>query len=218
MAGNLEIALTTFADAEAYVERAGLMSEVEWQSNRRFSDFTETDLLREAAWVILCTCFREEIVRQVFDHVSLSFCDWESSEAIIASAPVCRHTALASFRNGRKLDAIVLIARQIHEAGFESLKSRIIKDPVRELSALPYIGPVTAWHLAKNLGFDAAKPDRHLVRLCNRLGFVDAHELCGAVAAVTGRTVAVVDIVLWRYLSDVRPLGTTRKSKLIRSK
>jgi hypothetical protein len=218
MVGNLDIALTTFAEAAAYVERAGLMSEVEWQSNRRFSDFTETDLLREAAWVILCTGFREAIVRQVFDHVSLSFCDWESSEAIIASAPVCRSTAMASFRNGRKLDAIVMIARQIHQVGFVSLKSRILKDPVREFSALPYIGPVTAWHLAKNLGFDAAKPDRHLARLCNCLGFVNAHELCGAIAAATGQTVAVVDIVLWRYLSDVRPLGAAHKPKSARSK
>jgi hypothetical protein len=164
--------------------------------------------------VILCTGFREAIVRQVFDHVSLSFCDWESSEAIIASIPVCRSAAMASFRNGRKLDAIVMIARQIDQVGFESLKSRILKDPVLELSALPHIGPVTAWHLAKNLGFDAAKPDRHLVRLCNRLGFADVHELCGAIAAVTGQTVGVVDIVLWRYLADVRPLGAPRKSKL----
>jgi hypothetical protein len=120
---------------------------------------------------------------------------------------------MASFRNARKLDAIVLIARHVDEVGFESLKSRILEDPVPELSTLPHIGPVTAWHLAKNLGFDAAKPDRHLVRLCHRLGFADVHELCGTIAAVTGQRVAVVDIVLWRYLSDVRPLGAARRLK-----
>jgi len=38
------------------------------------------------------------------------------------------------------------------------------------LQQLPFIGPVTAFHLAKNLGIEAVKPDRHLCRLSKLLG------------------------------------------------
>ena len=41
------------------------------------SMFTESDLLREAAWVILCSGFREAVIRRMFDFISLCFCDWE---------------------------------------------------------------------------------------------------------------------------------------------
>jgi len=201
MAGDVEAALGTFAKAFAYVETAGFLAEVEWQSSRHFSEFTESDLLREAAWVILCGGFREAVVRRIFDHISLSFFDWESSAAIVASAAVCHSVAMGSFRNSRKLNAIVMVADRIDKIGFETLKSRIIDDPLQELRMLPHIGPITSWHLAKNLGFDAAKPDRHLIQLCDRLGFDDVQELCGSVAAATGYAICVVDIILWRYLA-----------------
>jgi endonuclease III len=206
MAGDVKAALGTFAKAFAYVEAAGFLAEVEWQNSRHFSEFTESDLLREAAWVILCGGFREAVVRRVFDHISLSFFDWESSAAIVGSASVCHSVAMGSFRNRRKLDAIVMVADRIDKMGFETLKSRILDDPIQELRMLPHIGPITSWHLAKNLGFDAAKPDRHLVRLCDRLGFSDVQELCGSVAAATGNAICVVDIILWRYLAKVEDL------------
>lgn len=201
MSGNLEAALATFATASAYIESVGSAREVEWQANRRFLEFNESDLLREAAWVVLCTGFRETVVRKVFDHISLSFCDWESSASIVAAASTCRSVAMASFRNRRKLDAIIMIAQLVNDVGFDLLKSRILVDPIRELNMLPYIGPVTAWHLAKNLGVEVAKPDRHLVRLCEELGFADVHELCGTVATATGRAIGVVDFIFWRYLA-----------------
>lgn len=109
---------------------------------------------------------------------------------------------MASIRNERKLDAIIGIARHVYGIGFGLLKQRILDDPINELQKLPYIGPVTAWHLAKNLGLDVAKPDRHLVRLSGQLGYKEVHDLCASIAAATGNPVSVVDIILWRYLAD----------------
>src|SRR5437868_6319744 len=96
-------AIELFQMAWNYVETAGFISEVEWLRARSAVDFTETDLLRETAWVVLCSGFRESVIREKFDYISLSFCDWESSDAIVASHPACVDAALASFRNFSKL-------------------------------------------------------------------------------------------------------------------
>lgn len=202
MTENLDLPLKIFEAAYAYIENAGLMAEVEWQRSRVFPEFIESDLLREAAWVILCSGFRETIVRRVFNYVSLSFCEWESSGAIVASADACRLAAMAAFRNEQKLNAILEAAQYIDRVGFNTVKRRVLQDPIPELRRLPYIGPITVWHLAKNLGLDTAKPDRHLVRLCNWLEYANPHNLCSSIAAKTGMSVNVVDIVLWRYLAD----------------
>jgi len=202
MTENLDLALRVFAAACAYIEDAGLSRQVEWQRSRRFPEFNESDFLRETAWVILCTGFREEIVRRVFNHVSLCFCDWESSHAIVTSARTCHATAMAAFRNERKLTAILRTAQYVDEAGFDTVKRRVLENPIPELRKLPYIGPITAWHLAKNLGFDVAKPDRHLVRLSSWVKYPDPHDLCSTIAISTGNSVSVVDTILWRYVAD----------------
>ena len=65
------------------------------------------------------------------------------------------------------------------------------------LQGLPWIGGITKYHLAKNLGIDCAKPDVHLQRLADREG-VTAHVLCERLAKATGYRIATVDLVLWR--------------------
>jgi hypothetical protein len=206
MQGDLSSALRFFNEASEYIEKSGLHQELNWQRSVVFEEFTETQLLRESAWVILCSGFRESVVRKVFNHVSLSFCDWESAQVIVESKALCRTAALASFRNERKVDALLETADLVHRSGFSSFKEQIMQDPIRRLQSLPYIGSITAVHLAKNLGFDVAKPDRHLVRLSRQLGYLCTADLCGDIAKVTGEQVKVIDLALWRYIADVRPL------------
>jgi hypothetical protein len=202
VSANLEGALEIFSAANSYVAESGRWAEVEWQRRASLEDFTETDLLRETAWVILCSGFRERIVRRVFDYISLCFCDWESASAILDADPICRNAAMATFRNRGKLDAIVASALHIHEQGFPAFKQAVLAAPLVQLQKLPHIGPVTVWHLAKNLGLDAAKPDRHLVRISLAFGFEDADHFCSAIAKVSGEPRKVVDLVIWRYLAD----------------
>lgn len=196
----LDAALEIFTLARAYVDSEGLAHEVAWQGSRSTVDFTESDLLREAAWVILCSGFRESIVRSCFDYISLAFCDWESAAAIVTARGACHRAAMASIANRRKLDAIVKVAEIIHDVTFRQLKQRILQEPIAELQQFPFIGPITSWHLAKNLGFDVAKNDRHLARLSEWLGYADAMDLCRAIAAVSGESLNVIDLILWRYI------------------
>jgi hypothetical protein len=70
-------------------------------------------------------------------------------------------------------------------------------DQVSFLESLPWIGGITKWHLAKNFGVDAVKPDRHLVRVAERHG-VTPDALCRALAEQTGDRIGTVDYVIWR--------------------
>src|ERR1700683_3136557 len=106
---------------------------------------------------------------------------------------------MAVFGNARKITAILQACVYVYEQGFSSLSSRIQANPILELRELPLIGPVTSYHLAKNLGIDVVKRDRHLVRLSSYLGFDSPEEMCGAFGHQVGEPVSLVDIVLWRY-------------------
>lgn len=70
-------------------------------------------------------------------------------------------------------------------------------DPVEFCGALPWVGSITKYHLAKNCGADVAKPDRHLQRLADAEG-VTPQQLCDRLARQTGYRAATVDVVLWR--------------------
>lgn len=202
MRANLTAAMRFFSKACSYVEQAGLSGEVAWQREADFTDFTESELLREHAWVALCSGFRESVVRRAFDHISLCFCDWESAEAIVSAGEICCATAASSFANRIKLKGIFSTARYISEVGFGEFKRSVLNDPICQLQKLAFIGPTTSWHLAKNLGLDVAKPDRHLVRVSERLGFCSADHFCRELAATTGEPAKVVDLIVWRYIAD----------------
>ena len=202
MKADLTVAMRFFSKACSYVEEAGLSGEVARQREADFTEFTESQLLREHAWVALCSGFRESAVRRAFDHVSLCFCDWESAEAIVAAGEVCCATAASTFANRLKLRSIFAAAKYINDIGFDEFKRSVLTDPINRLQALPFIGPVTSWHLAKNLGLDVVKPDRHLVRVSEHLGFQSADDLCRELAATTGEQAKVVDLIVWRYIAD----------------
>lgn len=181
------------------VLRSEFATEVDWQEELVLDDATETDFLREAAWVILTSGFRESVVRRHFAAVSRAFLFWRCAADIACQYDRCRRDAMAVFSNARKIDAIARIADYVAHHGFTAVKARIEEQDVRFLGELPYIGSVTAYHLAKNLGIDVVKPDRHLVRMARTAGYETPESMCRAVAAVVGDRLATIDTVLWRY-------------------
>lgn len=191
--------LNLYRTAEREVRAAGYGWEIEWQKNQEFNRYSESDLMREAAWVILCSGFKETSVRKCFDYISLCFCDWESAHEIKSKRHACITTALSGFGNNRKINAIAQIADLICNSGFSILKRRIQQDPINRLQEFPYIGPITSWHLAKNLGLNVAKNDRHLSKIAQYCGYSDAHSLCDEISILTGESASVIDIVLWRF-------------------
>lgn len=74
-------------------------------------------------------------------------------------------------------------------------------EPVAFLQRLPWIGPVTKYHLAKNLGADVAKPDVHLERLARR-DKTTTDKLCQRLSHATGYRAATIDSILWRACAE----------------
>lgn len=193
-----------YLTAKDYVLKAGYASEIDWQESVSLVNVSEQYFLREAAWVILCTGMREAIVRRLFAPISVAFLGWRSADEIVRSATQCRDDALKLFRHPRKMDSILKIARFVTSKGIAYIKEQLSKEGPKFLEQLPFIGPVTSKHLAKNLGIQVAKSDRHLVRIASALKYSSVDLLCNDIAIVTQQSVNVIDIVLWRY-ATLRP-------------
>lgn len=193
-----------YMDAKEFVIRAGYAAEVDWQCEVNFDFVTETHFLREAAWVVLSCGFREANVRRCFAGVSDAFLGWCDARRIAARREVCEERAVTVFGNQRKIRAIGKIVSTVAEDGIERIKGRVRDRGSAYLRELPYMGPVTSYHLAKNLGVATVKPDRHLARMARMTGYGSPLEMCLRVAATVGDSVDVVDVVLWRY-ATLRP-------------
>ena len=69
------------------------------------------------------------------------------------------------------------------------------------------MGPVTSCHLAKNLGMEIVKPDRHLTRLAEKAGYDTVEQMCRTIADIVGDTLSVIDVVFWRYATIADAYG-----------
>lgn len=184
---------------KTYVLSSGFQNEIEWQAGISFNDVMESDFLREGAWVILNSGMRESVIRKYFYDLSFCFFEWESARKIAEAREFCYESAIDIFNNDRKISAIIDMSVRICDLGFNKLKECLEQSPIEFLQTFQYIGAVTSYHLAKNLGLQIAKPDRHLVRLSDLLGFENVQDLCSVIAKDSGDTIPVVDIVLWRF-------------------
>lgn len=206
--------------AKRAVLDAGYEAEVAWQEYACDAPLTERRFLREAAWVVLNAGMRESVVRRLFPQISGAFGDFVDARTTSACArDGGREVALDLFGHTGKIDAIITIAFHVEEHGLDEVRDRLAVDGVPSLQRFPYVGPVTAFHLAKNLGHDVAKPDRHLTRIAHVCGHSDPQALCRHVFDLLGEPVPVVDLVLWRfatlscdYLSELIEAATTSAS------
>jgi hypothetical protein len=164
---------------------------------------TESTFLREAAWVILSAGMSEKVVRGKFPMVSASFLHWVSGERIARHGSYCAVNALSYFGHVAKISSILDLCSFFSQHDFEEWKRDAFVEPIEAFRGFRFIGPITSFHLAKNLGFQCAKPDRHLVRFCEASGFEDVAAFCGAISKLVGDDLRTVDSVLWRFATLV---------------
>ena len=167
-----------YLDLKRQVIDAGYADEVDWAND--IKECADPYLFRdEYCWTVLNSGMKEQVARLIWNRIKAARADGFSTST--------------AFRHKQKVDAI--------DAMFEDCAPRFrewrdSQDRLAYLRTLPFIGPITVWHFAKNLGMDVAKPDRHLVRLA---GSIDAVlPFCQAIARTTGDRIAGVDTVIWR--------------------
>jgi len=78
---------------------------------------------------------------------------------------------------------------------------QIAENKLTFCGALPFVGPITKHHLAKNLGVNTVKPDVHLARLA-KAERSTVWEMCERLARQTGYREATIDTILWRACAD----------------
>lgn len=185
--------------AKAVVVSAGFADEFDRLDHLSLDDISEGSFLTEVGWVVFSAGMNERVVRSKFGDISEAYLNWGSAQAIWADRHGCVRRALQVFRHEGKVNAVVNIARRISESGYSAFKRSVANGQIRFLMTLPYMGPATAYHLAKNIGMDVAKPDRHLKRIATVLGHQCPFELCRVIADLVGDRVSVIDTVFWRY-------------------
>jgi len=194
----------TYLSAKSFVRAQGFGPEIAWQESRALAAVDETPFLAEAAWVILSSGMREKVVRSKFPAISSAFLHWEGAVAIESARDQCRSAALQVFNHDPKIDGILEVAAHVAVNGFDCVRTRLGVEGPDYLRRFPFLGPVTALHLAKNLGMDIVKPDRHLVRIAGAAGFETPETMCKVIARGIGERLSVVDVVLWRF-ATLRP-------------
>jgi hypothetical protein len=183
--------------AKRIVIEAGFEAEIAWQSSLCPHRVTEQSFLREAAWVVMSAGMAEAVVRRRFPLMRSALHDFEPKA--IANDGTVRSAALSVLRHERKVDAILVIARRVFELGDATIRRKLSEDPWTLLTSLPYMGPATSKHLAKNLGLAVAKPDRHLICIARSAGRRDVATMCSEIAAWLDEPPQLVDLVLWRW-------------------
>jgi hypothetical protein len=172
------------------------------------------DFMREYAWAAFNSGMKMEVIRRIWPDLEQAFRHWDY-KAIIQDASSVRNEAIAVFRNQRKVSAVIHTAGLIEARGWDTveaeIKSAVIAGKNNNLypsgkfylfvQQLPWIGPTNSRYLAKNLGFDLAKDDRHLKRLAQQYGYTPnsngVQRLVEDVSMRAKERISVMETVLW---------------------
>lgn len=198
--------------AKKYVINCGFSAEIDWQDSSCFNSITSKSFLREYTWVVLSSGLSDKAVIKVFPKILSIFKDWDNLTYIQKNINSIKLNALEVFNNPLKINAIISTTIYVKNHGIESIKRKIQIIGIEYIKSFPFIGSTTCYHLAKNIGLSYAKPDRHLMRISNRIGFKSPNDLCRIISEFTDEKIQVVDIVLWRYAT----LDKNYEKKLIR--
>ena len=171
--------------------------ELEWQHSVTTRGLSGPRILSEYAWVVLNTGFRESVARRLFPDISSAFLYW-IAESISEQSDMVLQAGLKVFNNRRKIQCILEGCILVNTRGTEWIEAAVNEGDFDALCQMPYIGPITCKHLAKNLGAHCCKHDRHLARLAHGLGIESPDFMCDIISDETGDPVGVVDYVLWR--------------------
>ncbi len=173
--------LSYYQDAKTYILNTEYKQEYEWCLNREpFEKCTSETFFFEYVYVVLNAGMKEQIARKIYER----FCkDLDSNTIGHLGKRKAVDTAIGNYK-----------------MWFNSLQL-LQTDGARieYLAELPWIGNITKFHLARNIGIDTVKPDRHLVRLADRFGFKTPLEMCLEIQRYTKEKLGVIDVILWRY-------------------
>jgi hypothetical protein len=166
-------------------------------------DITPSIFLAELAHTIFTSGFSWRVINSLYNRgLADAFRNWDIEE-ICNNCEKVRQDALMVFNYPPKVDAILDGARRLSEVDWPRFRDRLLgSGGLSLIRSFKYIGPITQYHLARNIGLDVAKPDRHMCRMAERFGYAPTEDgvtkLVQTISSVTGERPGLVDYVLWR--------------------
>ena len=172
-----------FRKIEKAVRKAGYGKAIKRSENMQ-PPANADQFAAEAIYVLANSGFSNRIAVPIFEQCMLALREGHSTKTVFG------HPGKSS-----AMDYIWSRRRRLFRAYLKA------DDKIAFCATLPWIGPVTRFHLAKNCGADVAKPDVHLNRLAEAEG-TTAQLLCERLARKTGYRAATIDLILWRACAD----------------
>lgn len=169
----------TYRKLKTELIKLGYGEEIEWAKNLRPCT-NAFDFWVEYSWVVVSSGIKNQVARIVWNRILNAMIDGGRVSDVY----------------GHKAKAAAI--EQMWNLQAETFREYLgANDKISFLANLPWIGEITKFHLAKNLGIPVCKPDRHLVRIARKYGLTpDA--MCERLSREMGDSIAVIDSVIWR--------------------
>lgn len=196
--GKLLDLLKLFRKAEAFVTK-NFPEDIEWSRKALSlanSVITKQHFYGEYVFGVFVAGFRYSVVKSKMEDIRRAYFDFKP-DIVEENAYWVKDDMMKILANERKIDATIKGAKMINKIDnwrdfLDEARSNIYK-----LEELPYVGPVTKYQIARNIGINIIKPDIHLVRLANCYK-MDVFDMCRKIADETGRSLHMVDTIIWR--------------------
>ena len=185
--GDVHPAVVHFIAATNRVENAGYGGEIQWCRDVPPVDTLSPDrLATEYTFAVFCSSgLKEQVSRKHFN----AFMDRKNRGD---------QNPFDLIFNRRMKDAIIHMW-----AHSETIFKKLMMQPsdgtkIEYLATLQQIGKKEKYHLARNIGIDCVKPDRHMERLAAYFGFKTPLEMCIEIQKTIPERLGVIDVILWR--------------------
>lgn len=157
----------------------------------------QVDFLREVVFVIYCSGFREATLRAKWPEIVRALRGLHQTRRVLEDQIQVRRDLLRVFASKRKAEAAISAVRIVDRLGWPAIRREAIAGGPHYFERFPMVGPVTCYHVARNIGLDVVKPDRHLVRIASALGAASPLELCELCGLARGHRIGAVDFAWW---------------------
>ncbi|KAL0211557.1 hypothetical protein RCL1_005183 [Eukaryota sp. TZLM3-RCL] len=160
--------------------------DLDWVSSRSSLCESFEDFFEEYCYVVIASGFRGKTAAKLVEKL----------------VPLASNKSemLKVFNNSRKINAI----STVYQLKDKWNTLRISFKDMDSLKQFPYIGDVTKYHLARNIGLvSCVKPDLHLVRLAESCTFASPLKMVEFIKkeTKTNLSLGAIDFVLWIFLS-----------------
>jgi hypothetical protein len=186
--------ISFFDMAKRTIIAEGYEPEIDMVQERFFDQMDEESLFWETTFVLLASSgLKEQIVQKNFDRFRDAWLGLNKVD-----------DPFTMIRNGRQREAIKYVWK--NKAGIlKQIRDQpTIEKRIEFLDTLPQIGPITRYHLARNLGMDFIKPDIWMDRLTAKFGYNNPVEMCEVIRKHRPEwRLGTIDVILWRYCNLV---------------